>query len=74
MAQPQPAHPNLVGAFAPLQMECDAFDLVIEGEIPRDLCGTFYRNGPNPQFAPVGFISKTARCLTKIVGPEPRNG
>jgi carotenoid cleavage dioxygenase len=54
MAQPQPAHPNLVGAFAPLQMECDAFDLVIEGEIPRDLCGTFYRNGPNPQFAPVG--------------------
>jgi carotenoid cleavage dioxygenase-like enzyme len=54
MAQPLPAHPNLVGAFAPLQMECDAFDLVIEGEIPKDLCGTFYRNGPNPQFAPVG--------------------
>ncbi len=54
MAQPLPNHPNLVGGYAPLQMECDAHDLVIEGEIPKDLFGTFYRNGPNPQFAPRG--------------------
>jgi carotenoid cleavage dioxygenase-like enzyme len=45
---------NLVGGFAPIQMECDAPDLVIEGEVPRELNGTFYRNGPNPQFAPRG--------------------
>ncbi|HIG40828.1 MAG TPA: carotenoid oxygenase family protein [Gammaproteobacteria bacterium] len=35
-------------------MECDARDLIIEGEIPADLHGTFFRNGPNPQFAPRG--------------------
>jgi carotenoid cleavage dioxygenase-like enzyme len=54
MATPLPNHPNLQGAFAPIQMECDAPDLIIEGEIPSQLNGTFYRNGPNPQFAPRG--------------------
>ena len=54
MASMFPNHPNLIGGFAPLQMECDAPDLIIEGEVPRDLNGTFYRNGPNPQFAPRG--------------------
>ena len=37
MAQPMPKHPNLVGGFAPIQMECDAPDLVVEGEVPADL-------------------------------------
>jgi carotenoid cleavage dioxygenase len=54
MAKPFPKHPNLVGGYAPIQMECDAPDLIIEGEVPKDLYGTFYRNGPNPQFAPRG--------------------
>ena len=54
MAKPFPNHPNLIGGFAPIQMECDAPDLIVEGELPRDLNGTFYRNGPNPQFAPRG--------------------
>ncbi|MGB3488202.1 MAG: carotenoid oxygenase family protein [Xanthobacteraceae bacterium] len=31
-------------------MECDAPFLKIEGELPRELNGTLYRNGPNPQF------------------------
>ena len=54
MAKVFPNHPNLIGGFAPIQMECDAADLVVDGEVPRDLNGTFYRNGPNPQFAPRG--------------------
>ena len=54
MAKPFPNHPNLVGGYAPIQMECDAPNLIIEGEVPQDLFGTFYRNGPNPQFAPRG--------------------
>ena len=54
MAKPFPNHPNLIGGFAPIQMECDAPDLIVDGEVPRDLNGTFYRNGPNPQFAPRG--------------------
>ena len=48
MAQPYPRHPYPEGAFAPIHMECEAADLVIEGEVPKDLFGTFYRNGPNP--------------------------
>ena len=55
MAKPFPNHPNLIGGFAPIQMECDAPDLIVSGEIPRELNGTFYRNGPNPQFAPRGM-------------------
>ena len=47
MAQLFPNHPNLRGGFAPLQMECDVHDLIIEGEVPKQLNGTFYRNGPN---------------------------
>ena len=47
-------HPNLLAGYAPLQMECDAPNIVVEGLIPSDLNGTLYRNGPNPQFAPRG--------------------
>ena len=54
MATPFPNHPNLTGGYAPIQMECDAPDLVVQGEIPQELRGSFYRNGPNPQFAPRG--------------------
>ena len=46
MAQAFPQHPNLVGGFEPLQMECDAPDLIIEGEVPKELTGVFFRNGP----------------------------
>ena len=54
MARPYPIHPNLQGGFAPIHMECDAPDLVVEGEVPRELHGAFFRNGPNAQFAPRG--------------------
>jgi carotenoid cleavage dioxygenase len=47
-------NPFLQGNFAPWRMEGDAPDLEITGELPRDLNGTFYRNGPNPAFEPVG--------------------
>lgn len=35
---------------APIPFEADAAFLKIEGELPRELNGTLYRNGPNPQF------------------------
>jgi carotenoid cleavage dioxygenase-like enzyme len=35
---------------APIPFECDAPFLKVQGELPRDLNGTLYRNGPNPQF------------------------
>ena len=53
MTQAYPDHPNLNGNYAPLRMECEVNDLIIEGEIPQDLYGSFYRNGPDPQFPPL---------------------
>ena len=35
-------------------MECDAPFLKVQGELPRELNGTLYRNGPNPQFEAPG--------------------
>lgn len=55
MAEPMPAdNPFLNFPYGPVQMECDAWDLVVEGEIPADLNGTLYRNGPNQRFKPRG--------------------
>src|ERR1700710_650698 len=36
--------------LAPIPMECDAPFLKVTGELPHELNGTLYRNGPNPQF------------------------
>ena len=55
MSKPFPAEePFLNGYYAPLLMECDAAHLPITGELPPELNGWLYRNGPNPQFAPRG--------------------
>ncbi len=47
---PRPARSNL----APIPFECDAPFPRISGELPRELNGTLYRNGPNPQFEAEG--------------------
>ena len=52
MSLPFPAQPFFSGNFAPVSFEADAPDLPVRGELPKDLSGTLYRNGPNPQFAP----------------------
>jgi len=49
-----PASPYLSRGFEPLRIECECADLMIEGTIPEELDGTFYRIGPSPQFAPRG--------------------
>lgn len=46
-------HPYLHGAFAPTNVEYDAEDLEVEGEIPADLCGAYVMNGPSQRFEPV---------------------
>jgi carotenoid cleavage dioxygenase-like enzyme len=46
-------NPVLEGNYAPITIECDAAHLPVIGEIPRELNGTLFRNGPNPQFAPM---------------------
>lgn len=52
MAQPYPQDMFLEGYFAPMGMECDAPDLIIEGELPTDLTGVYFRNGPDPLYPP----------------------
>ena len=39
------ANPYLTGNYAPWREEGDAFDLEIEGELPRELNGALYRIG-----------------------------
>lgn len=52
MTKPFPKHWALSGYLAPSGVECDAPDLVIEGELPADLVGSYYRNGPDPLHPP----------------------
>jgi carotenoid cleavage dioxygenase len=47
---PQADPSAVLNNLAPIPMECDAPFLTVEGELPRELNGTLYRNGPNPQF------------------------
>lgn len=46
-------NPYLHGAYAPtLNTNTVADNLEVIGELPADLFGAYYRNGPNPQFKP----------------------
>jgi len=45
-------NPYIRGPYAPVSREVTALELKIMGEIPRDLHGAYYRNGPNPLKAP----------------------
>ena len=53
-ARESSVNPFLQGNFAPWRMEGDAPDLEVIGELPRELRGTYFRNGPNPAFEPIG--------------------
>ena len=44
----------LQGNFGPVRREADFGDLRVTGALPRELNGTYYRNGPNPAFEPKG--------------------
>lgn len=48
-------NPYLHGLYAPVREEVSADDLPVVGEIPRDLRGAYFRNGPNPMAPPAGL-------------------
>jgi carotenoid cleavage dioxygenase-like enzyme len=50
----QSDNPYLTGNYGPWREDGDAYDLEVEGEIPRELNGALYRVGPNPHFRPRG--------------------
>lgn len=53
MAKPFPGTMDFAGWNAPSRIECDIYDLVIEGELPREIHGSWYRSIPDPQYAPM---------------------
>ncbi|MFY8049354.1 MAG: carotenoid oxygenase family protein, partial [Erythrobacter sp.] len=50
MTQPFFNHPYLSGHHEPVRFEATAPDLIVDGELPEDLAGVFYRNGPEPLY------------------------
>ncbi len=48
-------NPYLHGLYAPVKKEISSENLEVIGEIPRDLHGGYFRNGPNPQTPPKGM-------------------
>jgi carotenoid cleavage dioxygenase-like enzyme len=47
-------NPYLDGNFASVHEEITAETLQVIGELPSELSGMFVRNGPNPQWSPIG--------------------
>lgn len=47
-----PQTPTFEGFNGPSRVEADIFDLEVEGDIPVELNGTWYRMTPDPQFPP----------------------
>ena len=47
-------NPYLSSNFAPIREEITTDTLKVIGELPANLSGMFVRNGPNPQWSPIG--------------------
>ena len=52
MTEIYPDHPNLRGNYAPLRMECNINDLIIEGEVPKELLEAITEMAPIHNFHP----------------------
>jgi carotenoid cleavage dioxygenase len=48
-----PNSPSFTGAMAPIRIEADVADLEIEGDVPSDIDGAFYRVQPDPKWPPL---------------------
>src|ERR1044072_7524893 len=45
----------LEAGFAPVHDELDVKDLIVRGEVPRQIAGAYLRNGPNPAYPPISY-------------------
>ena len=52
MTTPFPQTMDFAGFNAPSRIEADVFDLVVEGTIPTEIDGRWYRATPDPQYPP----------------------
>ena len=53
MTKPFPGTMDFLGYNAPSRVECDVYDLVVEGELPAEIAGNWYRCVPDPQYPPM---------------------
>lgn len=53
MTAPFPSTSAFTGHNAPARIECDIYDLVVEGELPAEIEGAWYRSIPDPQYPPM---------------------
>jgi len=53
MAKPFPNTMDFGGWNAPSRIECDIYDLVVEGKLPEEINGNWYRSIPDPQYSPM---------------------
>ena len=44
---------DYAGMNAPMRTECDIYDLVVEGTMPKEINGAWYRTIPDPQYPPM---------------------
>jgi carotenoid cleavage dioxygenase-like enzyme len=49
-------NPFLSGGFAPVQDELTVDNLLVKGEVPREIAGIYMRNGPNPAYPPISYF------------------
>ncbi|HSC07005.1 MAG TPA: carotenoid oxygenase family protein [Steroidobacteraceae bacterium] len=53
MTTPFPKSMDFSGFNAPSRVECDVYDLVIEGDLPQEINGAWYQSVPDPQYPPL---------------------
>lgn len=44
---------DFAGYNQPSRIECDVYDLVVDGEIPKEIAGSWYRSIPDPPYPPL---------------------
>src|SRR5690606_13124286 len=53
VTQSFPESMDFKGHNEPVRIECDIYDLVVEGRIPDEIDGVWYRSVPDPQYPPM---------------------
>jgi carotenoid cleavage dioxygenase len=53
MTRAFPNSMDFAGFNAPSRVECEVYDLVVEGELPTEISGSWYRMVPDPQYPPM---------------------
>ena len=66
--------PQLSGRFEPVSDEIETDHLSVEGSLPSDLIGAYFRNGPNPRFTPLGSYTYPLEGDAMIHGLWIENG